>query len=105
MYTFEEIRGNKPLVEQLKIAASSGKASHAYLFLGGAGAGKRLIANTFAKALQCEEEGQKPCGNCRSCQSFDHKNHSDIIYFQALEKPPKYTPSKCLSGKMVGFVP
>ena len=93
MYTFQEIRGNKSLTEQLKAVVSDGKASHAYLFLGGAGAGKRLIANTFAKALQCESEGwgQKPCGNCRSCQSFDHKNHPDVIYFQALEKPPKYT--------------
>ena len=86
MYTFQEIRGNTPLVEQLKTAASSGKASHAYLFLGGAGAGKRLIANTFAKALQCEEDGGKPCGNCRSCQSFDHGNHPDIIYVRGEKK-------------------
>ena len=49
MYTFEEIRGNVPLVEQLRRSAASGRSSHAYLFLGGAGAGKRLIANTFAK--------------------------------------------------------
>lgn len=49
MYTFEEIRGNTPLVEQLRRSAASGRSSHAYLFLGGAGAGKRLIANTFAR--------------------------------------------------------
>ena len=85
MYTFEEIRGNKALTDQLKTAADSGKVSHAYLFLGGAGAGKRLIANTFAKALQCEG-GQKPCGNCRSCQSFDHGNHPDIIYVRGEKK-------------------
>ena len=42
MYTFEEIRGNTPLVEQLRRSAASGRSSHAYLFLGGAGAGKRL---------------------------------------------------------------
>ena len=86
MYTFEEIRGNAPLVEQLKTAASSGKSSHAYLFLGGAGAGKKLIANTFAKALQCEGEGNRPCGNCHSCQSFDHGNHPDIIYVRGEKK-------------------
>ena len=85
MYTFEEIRGNKPLTDQLKTAAASGKVSHAYLFLGGAGAGKRLTANTFAKALQCEGE-QKPCGQCRSCQSFDHGNHPDIIYVRGEKK-------------------
>ena len=88
MYTFQEIRGNTPLVEQLKMAAHSGKVSHAYLFIGGAGAGKRLIANTFAKALQCEGEGSglKPCGQCRSCQSFDHGNHPDIIYVRGEKK-------------------
>ena len=91
MYTFQEIRGNQSLTEQLKTAVLDGKASHAYLFLGGAGAGKRLIANTFAKALQCEGSGLKPCGKCRSCHAFDHKNHPDVIYFQAQEKPPKYT--------------
>ncbi len=86
MYTFQDIRGNRPLVEQLKTAAESGRASHAYLFLGGAGAGKGLIANTFAKALQCEGAGAKPCGQCRSCQSFDHGNHPDVIYVRGEKK-------------------
>ena len=85
MYTFQEIRGNIPLVEQLKTAANGGKVSHAYLFIGGAGAGKGLIANTFAKALQCEGT-EKPCGQCRSCQSFDHGNHPDIIYVRGEKK-------------------
>ena len=86
MYTFQEIRGNTPLVEQLKTAAFSGKASHAYLFLGGAGAGKRLIANTFAKALQCEAREGMPCGRCRSCQAFDNSNHPDVIYVRGEKK-------------------
>ena len=80
MYTFEEIRGNTPLVEQLRRSAASGRSSHAYLFLGGAGAGKRLIANTFAKALQCEGE-KRPCDSCKSCHAFNHGNHPDVIYF------------------------
>ena len=86
MYTFQEIWGNTPLVSQLKTAAAGGKVSHAYLFIGGAGAGKRLIANTFAKALQCESDGAKPCGNCRSCQAFDNGNHPDIIYVRGEKK-------------------
>lgn len=87
MYTFQDIWGNTPLVRQLQTAAASGKISHAYLFIGGAGAGKRRIANTFAKALQCEAEGQgKPCGVCHSCQSFDHGNHPDIIYVRGEKK-------------------
>lgn len=90
MYTFEEIRGNTPLVEQLRRSAASGRSSHAYLFLGGAGAGKRLIANTFAKALQCEGE-KRPCDSCKSCHAFNHGNHPDVIYFQPLKNGKIYT--------------
>ena len=90
MYTFEEIRGNTPLVEQLRRSAASGRRSHAYLFLGGAGAGKRLIANTFAKALQCEGE-KRPCDSCKSCHAFNHGNHPDVIYFQPLKNGKTYT--------------
>ena len=90
MYTFEEIRGNTPLVEQLRRSAASGRSSHAYLFLGGAGAGKRLIANTFAKALQCEGE-KRPCDSCKSCHAFNHRNHPDVIYFQPLKNGKTYT--------------
>ena len=90
MYTFEEIRGNTPLVEQLRRSAASGRSSHAYLFLGGAGAGKRLIAKTFAKALQCEGE-KRPCDSCKSCHAFNHGNHPDVIYFQPLKNGKTYT--------------
>ena len=90
MYTFEEIRGNTPLVEQLRRSAASGRSSHAYIFLGGAGAGKRLIANTFAKALQCEGE-KRPCDSCKSCHAFNHGNHPDVIYFQPLKNGKTYT--------------
>lgn len=90
MYTFEGIRGNTPLVEQLRRSAASGRSSHAYLFLGGAGAGKRLIANTFAKALQCEGE-KRPCDSCKSCHAFNHDNHPDVIYFQPLKNGKTYT--------------
>lgn len=90
MYTFEEIRGNTPLVEQLRRSAASGRSSHAYLFLGGAGAGKRLIANTFAKALQCEGE-KRPCDSCKSCHAFNHGNHPDVIFFQPLKNGKTYT--------------
>ena len=86
MYTFQEIWGNAPLVEHLKRAAAGGRVSHAYLFLGGSGAGKRLIANTFAKALQCEGSQEPPCGKCKSCMAFDSGNHPDVIYVRGEKK-------------------
>ena len=90
LYTFQEIWGNALQTEHLKRAAMSGKISHAYLFLGGAGAGKRLFANTFAKALQCEQAAKNPaaipCGHCKSCRAFDAANHPDVIYIRSEKK-------------------
>ena len=59
MYTFREIWGNARMVEHLKTAAASGKVSHAYLFVGGAGAGKGMMANTFARALKVTQYSSK----------------------------------------------
>lgn len=86
MYTFQEIWGNRALVAHLRTAAAGGRVSHAYLFAGGAGAGKHLIANTFAKALQCEGAGERPCGACASCAVFDSGNHPDVIYVRPEKK-------------------
>lgn len=86
MYSFQEIWGYVPQVEQLRRAARSGKHSHAYLFTGGAGAGKRLLAKTFAKALQCENPDEAPCGHCPSCHAFESGNHPDVIYPRSEKK-------------------
>lgn len=86
MYTFQEIWGNAALVARLRMAAAGERVSHAYLFIGGAGAGKRLLANTFAKALQCEGSGQRPCCACASCSVFDSGNHPDVIYVHSEKK-------------------
>lgn len=86
MYTFQEIWGNGALLEHLRTAAAGGRVSHAYLFTGGAGAGKRLLANTFAKALQCEGQGGRPCCACASCAVFDSGNHPDVIYVRTEKK-------------------
>lgn len=87
MYKFQEIWGNASLVAQLRTAVAGGRTSHAYLFLGGEGAGKRLIANAFAKALQCTASRQGDCcDSCKSCLAFDHGNHPDVIYVRGEKK-------------------
>lgn len=83
MYTFHDIIGNEQLIKSLQSAVSAGKVSHAYIFSGERGMGKKLIANTFAKTLQCLERGAEPCGQCKSCRSFDSHNHPDVIYVSA----------------------
>jgi len=86
MSSFSEIYGYETIKEHLQNAISLGKVSHAYVISGGLGAGKKLIASTFAKTLQCEAGGTEPCGHCHSCIQAETKNQPDIIWVRH-EKP------------------
>jgi DNA polymerase-3 subunit delta' len=79
MQGFGQIIGHESIVQHLQNAISSQKVSHAYIFHGEAGMGKKLLANAFAKTLQCEEEGTLSCDRCKSCMQADSGNHPDII--------------------------
>lgn len=79
MLAFYDIIGHDEVVQHLKSAIETGKVSHSYIFSGAAGSGKKRIANTFAAALQCEAEKEKPCEKCESCKKAIGKNHPDII--------------------------
>lgn len=90
MYTFEEIRGNTPLVEQLRRSAASGRSSHAYLFLGGQRGRQAVDCKYLCEGAAMRGE-KRPCDSCKSCHSFNHGNHPDVIYFQPLKNGKTYT--------------
>ncbi len=79
MQGFEQIIGHESIIQHLQNAISAGKVSHAYIFHGEDGMGKKLLAETFAKTLQCEEKGILSCNRCKSCLQADTGNHPDII--------------------------
>lgn len=83
---FNEIVGHKEIIRHLQNAIQLGKVSHAYIFSGENGSGKKLLATTFAMTLQCEKKGINPCMNCSSCKKEMNKNHPDIIHVTH-EKP------------------
>lgn len=86
MAGFQEIVGHEEVIQHLQNAIRLGKVSHAYILSGEKGSGKKLLANTFAMALQCEKKGVDPCQECRSCKKAMSRNHPDIIYITH-EKP------------------
>ncbi len=86
MYDFNSIIGEEQLKEKMKAVANSGKHSHAYLIVGEKRSGKTTLANCFAKALQCESEGNKPCGMCLSCMQMDAGNHPDVITLKTVKE-------------------
>lgn len=102
---WNDVVGQRQLTDNLKKALKYNKISHAYLIQGEKLSGKRMVADIFARALQCEcdkpvEEHQatlfdmgglpelkndtnvkiKPCNQCRSCNQAINGNHPDIIY-------------------------
>lgn len=86
MAGFRDIIGHKQEIAHLERAIETGKVSHAYIFSGDKGTGKRRLADAFAKTLQCEGTGVRPCGECHSCRQAESGNHPDIIYIRH-EKP------------------
>jgi DNA polymerase III subunit delta' len=77
---FDEILGNDLIIKSLQSSIKLDKVSHAYIFSGPTGIGKKLIARTFAKTLQCEEKSTNPCNKCTSCIAFESNNHPDVFY-------------------------
>lgn len=86
MSGFYDIVGHRKLIDQLKKSIDNGTVSHAYIFNGEKGSGKKSIADAFAMALQCRDEEQRPCKACRSCKQAENHVHPDIIYISH-EKP------------------
>jgi len=106
--TWSDIIGLTQLTDNLQNAIKHNKISHAYLIQGERLSGKRMIADIFARALQCEgdrapseyqatlfDSGEencvssvkmRPCNQCRSCRQAISGNHPDIIYVTH-EKP------------------
>ena len=80
MAGFKDIVGHNKIVNHLKNAIRMDKVSHAYIINGEDNSGKMMLAEAFAMALQCEEGGPEPCGNCRSCKQAMERNQPDIIF-------------------------
>ena len=86
MVDFDQILGAENIKEHLNNAIKMDKVSHAYIFSGEEGLGKKMVAEAFAKMLQCESEGEKPCNKCHSCIQANSSNQPDIIHI-GHEKP------------------
>ena len=62
----------------LSRAVQTGRASHAYLFLGAPGSGKLDAAWALAQALLCAHDG---CGACDDCIRVARHTHPDVHVF------------------------
>lgn len=85
--TFEQVVGQKHVVETLSHAIQEHKLGHAYLFCGPRGTGKTTMARLLAKALACEHPHHgMPCGECAACQMIAAGEHPDVIEMDAASR-------------------
>jgi DNA polymerase-3 subunit delta' len=77
--------GHEWAVNLLRSQIRRGALSHAYLFTGPAGVGRRTLALRFAQALLCPESPApgEPCGTCRTCRQIETMQYPDLTIVQA----------------------
>jgi len=88
--TFSEIRGQETAVQILKNSITNDHVSHAYLFQGPQGVGKKAAALALAQALNClnfQTFRGDACGSCLSCTKLKNGNHPDLLVIE----PEKYS--------------
>jgi DNA polymerase III delta' subunit len=76
---FKDIAGNIRVKKILKLALERDRVPNSLLFCGPEGIGKRQMALTLAKALNCPEKAGDSCDRCPSCLAIDESRFPDVI--------------------------
>jgi DNA polymerase-3 subunit delta' len=80
---FPQIIGHEPQKEFLRNSVRKNRISHAYLFSGPEGVGKKLVAIGFAKLINCAEGGAENLDcECTSCAKTEKGFNPDVLVFQ-----------------------
>ena len=72
---WDDLIGQDQAARYLRAATDSGRVTHAYLFVGPPGAGKKTAARAFACAIFCDDHG---CGGCPVCFRIRRRQHPDV---------------------------
>lgn len=77
---FEHIVEQEQIINLLEKAVLREQVSHAYLFTGPKGIGKKMLVQAFAKVLRCTAAvEQRPCGVCKACKMMTGEQSVDVL--------------------------
>lgn len=72
-----KLYGKSGLKQRLYGIAAKGRLSHAVLFSGHSGIGKKTLARYTAELFLCENSA---CGTCPTCRNIENDAHPDVIF-------------------------
>jgi DNA polymerase-3 subunit gamma/tau len=81
--TFDEVVGQKYILQTIKNAIEHNKIAHAYLFSGPRGTGKTTLAKLLAKGVNCTAAANRPCNECDNCKAITLGTYPDVIEIDA----------------------
>lgn len=82
--SFEDVKGQDPIVQTLKNQITSERIGHAYLFCGTRGTGKTSIAKIFARAVNCGHPAEgSPCNECPICKAILTGSSMNVVEIDA----------------------
>src|ERR1700738_5043291 len=80
--SFATIMGQERVKRLLQNGLKNESLSHAYIFSGPSGSGRRQMALTLAQAVYCTEMKDDACGICLNCRKVEHQNHPDLHWIE-----------------------
>jgi len=81
--SFGAIRGQEQSINILQDSMEQGRLQGSLLFVGPEGVGKKLVAKTLAKAVNCLQDNLDSCDRCPSCLKIDNNQHPDVHMIQS----------------------
>jgi len=88
---WENIKGQRRVINILKGIYKSGRIPHSFIFHGIEGVGKDAVAIEFAKLINCDrpDADRGACDTCRSCKQMSLLNSASFKFITPLPSPKK----------------